>query len=62
MAQDAKPLSDLVAQGWEVVGYMGQNFDMPEYSVLLRRQRQHKVLMIRGKAFGGGLNVKELDI
>ena len=65
MTHDQKPLSDLVAQGWEVVGYAGSTSSktgQPEDSVLLRRQRQHKILKIRRRMFGGGFKVEELDI
>ena len=65
MANDPKPLSDLVAQGWEVLGFAGSTHgssDMFENAVLLRRQRQHKILKIRKRWFGRGLVVEEMDI
>ena len=66
MAEDPKPLSELVAQGWEVLGYagstLGQNTFLFKHAVLLRRQRQHKLLTIRRRMFGVGLVVEQLDI
>jgi hypothetical protein len=66
MAEDSKPLSDLVGQGWEIVGYAGaadsNQFSGFQHSVLLCRQRQHKVVTIRKRTFGSGLVVDEMDI
>ena len=65
MANDPRPLSDLVAQGWEVLGFTGSSqgySSVFENTVLLRRQRQHKILKIRRRAFGRGLAVEEMDI
>ena len=65
MAHDQKPLSDLVAQGWEVLGFAGSTSSktgQPESSVLLRRQRQHKILRIRPRMLGAGIVAEELDI
>jgi hypothetical protein len=62
---EAKPLSTLVAQGWEIVGYAAGSdakTGMHNHSVLLRRQKQHKVLQLRNKWFGRGLVATELDI
>ncbi len=63
MADEQKPLSQMVSQGWEIVSYT----NAAEASgftecFLLRRQKQHKVLRIRPKAFGKGYVVKEMDI
>ena len=65
MSQETKPLSDLVAQGWEVLGFAGSTSaktGQPESAVLLRRQRQHKILRIRPRMLGGGIVAEELDI
>jgi hypothetical protein len=62
---EAKPLSALVAQGWEIVGYAGSSDPsngMHNNSVLLRRQKQHKILRIRNKWLGKGLVVTEIDL
>jgi len=65
MTQDDKPLSDLVAQGWDILGFShstNEKTGQSEHAVLLRRQRQHKILKIRRKMLGGGIVVQELDI
>ena len=65
MTTDDRPLSTLVAQGWEIVGFSsGQapGSQAPVENVLLRRQKHHKILSVRRKTFGGGLVVKELDL
>lgn len=64
MNEDAKPLSTLVAQGWEIIGYTGSmdNAGNAIQNILLRRQKQHRVLSIRPKMLGKGLVAKEMDI
>ena len=65
MTQDLKPLSDLVAQGWEVLGFTGTTSSktgQQESTVLLRRQRQHKILRIRRRMLGAGLVAEEMDV
>jgi len=60
-----RPLSALVAQGWEVIGFTSArdpSWGTHAHHVLLRRQRAHKVLSIRAKAFGGGHVIKEVDL
>lgn len=60
-----KPLSALVAQGWEVIGFTSArdpSWGTHAHHVLLRRQRAHKVLSIRAKAMGSGHVVKEFDL
>ena len=62
---ETKPLSALVAQGWEIVGYAGgsdPSNGMHNNHVLLRRQKQHKILQIRNKWLGKGLVVNEIDL
>ena len=62
---ELKPLSALVAQGWEIVGYAAgtdAKTGMHNHSVLLRRQKQHKVLQLRSKWIGKGLTSKEIDL
>ena len=62
---DVKPLSALVAQGWEVVGYAGgkdTSNGMYSHSILLRRQKQHKILQIRNKWLGRGHVATEFDL
>ena len=62
---ELKPLSALVAQGWEIVGYAA-GFDaksgLHNHSVLLRRQKQHKILQVRNKFFGKGQVATEIDL
>ena len=64
MTSDDRPLSTLVAQGWEIVSYASghDTAGAPVENVLLRRQKQHKILSVRPKALGSGLVVKELDL
>ena len=62
---ETKPLSALVAQGWEIVGYAAgtdAKTGMHNHSVLLRRQKQHKVLQIRNKWIGKGLVASEFEL
>lgn len=65
MSNEERPLSALVAQGWEIVSYSSGH----EYAsgaavenILLRRQKNHRILSIRPKTFGGGYVVKEVDL
>ena len=65
MIDDDRPLSKLVAQGWEIVSYASGHAprsQMPVENVLLRRQKNHKILSVRRKTFGGGLVVTEFDL
>ena len=65
MAAEDRPLSQLVQQGWEVVGFSAgydRSAGMFSNSVLLRRQKAHKILKIRRKFFGRGLTFTELDV
>ena len=60
-----RPLSTLVAQGWEIVSYaagLESGSGAPVQNVLLRRQKNHKILSVRRKSFGGGYVVKEFDL
>ena len=62
---EERPLSALVAQGWEIVGFASgrdPSFGTIAQHVLLRRQRNHKMLSIRPKSWGGGFVVKEVDL
>ncbi len=64
MTEDGKPLSALVAQGWEIVNYSSSS-DTSGYitqNILLRRQKQHRILSIRPKMMGQGYVVKEMDV
>lgn len=63
MADDERPLSELVAKGWEVAGFSSvlENGAL-SHSFLLRRQRQHKVLVVARRVFGAGVKLKEFDV
>lgn len=61
MADDQRPLSELVAQGWEVQGFSSEGAGA-YHSFLLRRQRQHKVLVVWKRTFGGGAASKEIEV
>ena len=59
------PISTLVSQGWEIVGYSTTDTSGAAYqhSVLLRRQGQHKVVVLRKKILGDGVVVdSEMDV
>jgi hypothetical protein len=64
MDEDPKPLSQLVGQGWEIVGTssFADNSGRVGYSVLLRRHRQHKLLTLKTRFLGKGLSVDERDV
>lgn len=60
-----RPLSSLVAQGWEVVSYSATDASGTSYQhcVLLRRNSQHKIVVLRKKMLGEGIVVdSELDV
>ena len=64
METTQRPLSTLVAQGWEIQSY-SSGYDHSQGLMdcfLLRRQKQHKLLKIRKKTFGAGYVVKEIDV
>lgn len=63
MTDDEKPLSTLVAQGWEIVNYaIAPDSSGGAHCVLLRKQKNHKLLTVRPKTLGKGYAVKELDV
>jgi hypothetical protein len=66
MSNEDRPLSTLVAQGWEIVSYTSEGQPpaggMPVGNVLLRRQKQHKIISIRTRILGAGYVVKEYDL
>lgn len=65
MKTEDRPLSTLVSQGWEIVGFSSGHASDGATSVdnvLLRRQKQHKLLSVRQKFIGEGLVVKEYDL
>jgi len=65
MNSEDRPLSTLVGQGWEIVSYSSGHAPgtaTPVENVLLRRQKNHKIISVRRKTFGGGYVVKEYDL
>ncbi|MBW8882009.1 MAG: hypothetical protein JF615_11520 [Asticcacaulis sp.] len=63
MADEDKPLSQMVSQGWEILEYtVAAEADGFMQCFLLRRQKQHKILRLRPKTFGKGYVVRELDV
>lgn len=66
MSQDVnKPLSELVAQGWEVVshsstGYGGMGY--ATHTFLLRKGREHRLLTLEPKWTGKGFTAKTTDV
>ncbi len=65
MTDETRPLSLLVAQGWELVSYSASG-DPGHGGItdcfLLRRQKQHKVLKVRRKHLGRGCVATETDV
>lgn len=62
--ESMRPLSDLVAQGWEIIEYATGHETHSGRAVekfLLRRQRMHKLLIIHRKVLGG-YSVKEIEL
>ena len=60
-----RPLSSLVKQGWEIAGYSATDSSGTawQHSVLLRRNGQHKIVVLRKKMLGEGIVVdSELDV
>lgn len=50
---------------WEIVGYAAGSdakSGVHNHSVLLRRQKQHKILQVRNKFFGKGQVATEIDL
>jgi hypothetical protein len=64
MADDNKPLSDLVAQGWEILNYSSSHdpSGVVVENFLLRKLKMHRILSVRPKMLGKGYVVKELDV
>lgn len=59
-AETMRPVSDLVAQGWEILGFHVDGTNGYTW-FLLRRQRVHKMLGVRRKMRGGYI-VKDAEI
>jgi hypothetical protein len=59
-----KPLSALVAAGWEMTQYSASVSEsgVMEHCFLLRKGRDHKLLKVRKKMLGEGLVVEELEV
>ncbi|WP_374274369.1 hypothetical protein [Brevundimonas sp.] len=57
-------MSNLVVQGWQVIGYSvsdagGETY---QHNVLLAREGEHKVLTVRKKFMGEGVVSTEMDV
>ena len=59
-----RPLSNLIAQGWELQEYRPTQEEgtMLMHVFLLKRQRYHKRLPVRKKVMGEGVVAQELDV
>ena len=59
-----RPLSHLVAQGWEVRHYSASIGDsgMLEHCFHLVRRSENKVLRVRKKMMGAGVASEEIDV
>lgn len=64
MNDDNTPLSNLVAQGWELLHYTSSHDQggMVVQNFLLRRLRQHRILSLRQKMMGKGYVATETDV
>jgi hypothetical protein len=63
MADEKRYVSDLVAQGWEIAGFSSlHNGGQLVHTVLLRRQRQHKLVTIKKRLIIGGITIEEIDV
>ena len=64
MKEVQRPLSTLLAQGWELQEYRTTQEEgtMLLHVFLLKRQRDHKLLLLRKKVMGTGLVAEELDV
>lgn len=64
MADDSRPLSELVAQGWEILNYSSAHDPngVVVENFLLRKQKMHRILSVRPKVLGKGFVVKEMDV
>lgn len=64
MTNEDRPLSQLVSQGWEIVSHSAGHdaHGAPVQSFLLRRQKLHRVLLVRPKMMGKGYVATEMDI
>jgi hypothetical protein len=57
-----RPLSNLIAQGWELQSIgPSREGTMMMHVFLLKRQREHKLLILRKEGDGDGLVAQELD-
>jgi hypothetical protein len=59
-----RPLSALLSQGWELQEYRTSQEEgtLLLHIFLLKRQRDHKLLLVRKKVMGTGLVAEELDV
>ena len=64
MTKEERPLTELAAQGWEVQNYhaLVGTSGMLEHLFHLRRQREHKILLVRRKVMGEGVFGEEFDV
>lgn len=62
--KDEQPLSELTRAGWDVVQYQAGfgGSGLTEHCFHLRRNGQHKVLVVRKKMMGSGVTSEELDL
>ena len=61
---EPRPLSELMAQGWELRLYhpvLGPS-GLMEHAFHLQRSRDNKLLVVRRKLMGEGLHIEELDV
>jgi len=63
-ATSERPLSAYLRSGWDVAGFSSclSEYGLIEHSFHLRRQNENKIVSIRRKMMGSGLEVRELDV
>jgi hypothetical protein len=64
MSTFAKPISDLVRQGWTIEHYSAAlgNYGMLEHCFHMTRAGARKVVMVRAKMMGAGCEMTELEL
>jgi hypothetical protein len=64
MTDKLHPISDLVADGWEIISSSSplDSLGTPFHSVLLRRDGQHKFVTVHRKLIGKAPSFSELDV
>ncbi|NMA97584.1 MAG: hypothetical protein GX970_05640 [Phyllobacteriaceae bacterium] len=64
MTDKLHPISELVAEGWEIISSSSplDTLGTPTHSVLLRRNGEHKFVTVNRKLIGKAPSVSVLDV